>query len=412
MALNYIWSGFFLIGFIAALAQWLFLGDTEIFKRIIDGTFDSAKSAVMDIALPLAGVMTLWLGLMNVGEKAGAVGFLAKLISPFFSRIFPGVPKDHPATGHMVMNFSANLLGLDNAATPFGLKAMESLQTLNKDKDTASNAQIMFLVLHTSGLTLVPLAIMAQRAILGAKDPSDIFIPCMIGTYISALAGIIAVSIYQRINLLNRVVIGWLGGITGALALMVWYFTNFLTKPEIELVSKVASNLILLSIIVAFIVGAMRKRVNVYETFIEGAKGGIQTSLTIIPYLVGMLVAISVFRNSGVLGFIVDGMRWVIVQLGLPTDFVPALPTALMKPLSGSGSRAMMIDTMKAYGPDSFVGRLACIFQGSADTTFYIVALYFGSVGIRKTRYAIPAGLIADFAGVIGAIFVAYLFFG
>ncbi|MFL6671823.1 MAG: nucleoside recognition domain-containing protein [Massilia sp.] len=412
MALNYIWSGFFLIGFIAALAQWLFLGDTEIFKRVIDGTFDSAKSAVMDIALPLAGVMTLWLGLMNVGEKAGAVGFLARIISPFFSRIFPEVPKDHPATGHMVMNFSANLLGLDNAATPFGLKAMESLQTLNKDKDTASNAQIMFLVLHTSGLTLIPLAIMAQRAILGARDPSDIFIPCMIGTYISALAGIIAVSIYQRINLLNRVVIGWLGGITGALALMVWYFTNYLTKPEIELVSKVASNLLLFLIIVGFIVGAMRKRVNVYESFIEGAKGGIQTSLTIIPYLVGMLVAISVVRNSGVLGFVVNGLNWVIVQLGLPTDFVPALPTALMKPLSGSGSRAMMIDTMKAYGPDSFVGRLSCIFQGSADTTFYIVALYFGSVGIRKTRYAIPAGLIADFAGVIGAIFVAYLFFG
>jgi spore maturation protein SpmA len=412
MALNYIWSGFFIVGFVAALAQWLFLGDTEIFKKIIDGTFDSARSAVMDIALPLAGVMTLWLGIMNIGEKAGAVGWLAKVIAPFFSRIFPEVPKDHPATGHMVMNFSANLLGLDNAATPFGLKAMESLQTLNPQKDTASNAQIMFLVLHTSGLTLIPVAIMAQRAILGAKDPSDIFIPCMIATYVATVTGIVAVSIRQRINLLDRVVLGWLGGMTAAIALLIWYFTAFLTKPELELVSKVASNLILLSIIIVFIAGAMRRGVNVYEAFIEGAKGGITTSLTIIPYLVGMLVAISVIRNSGVLGFVVGGLDWVFVHLGMHTEFTPALPTALMKPLSGSGSKAMMIDAMRTYGVDSFVGRLACIFQGSADTTFYIVALYFGSVGIRKTRYAIACGLLADFAGIIAAIFVAYMFFG
>jgi spore maturation protein SpmA len=412
MALNYIWIGFFLVGYLAALAQWIFLGDTEIFKRIIDGTFDSAKMGVMDIALPLAGVMTLWLGIMNIGEKAGAIGWLAKIISPFFSRIFPEVPKDHPATGHMVMNFSANLLGLDNAATPFGLKAMESLQTLNPEKDTATNAQIMFLVLHTSGLTLIPLAIMAQRAILGAQDPSDIFIPCMVATYVATVTGIIAVSIRQRINLLNGVVLSWLGGMTAAIALMIWYFTNFLSKPEIETVSKVASNLILFSIIVVFIGGALRKGVNVYEAFIEGAKGGIQTSLTIIPYLVGMLVAISVIRNSGVLGFVVQGMEWVITQMGLDTSFTPALPTALMKPLSGSGSKAMMIDAMKTYGVDSFVGRLACIFQGSADTTFYIVALYFGSVGVRKTRYAISCGLIADLAGIIAAISVAYVFFG
>jgi spore maturation protein SpmA len=412
MALNYIWIGFFLVGFVAALAQWIFLGDTEIFKRIIDGTFDSAKMAVMDIALPLAGVMTLWLGIMNIGEKAGAIGWFAKIISPFFSRIFPDVPKDHPATGHMVMNFSANLLGLDNAATPFGLKAMESLQTLNPQKDTASNAQIMFLVLHTSGLTLIPLAIMAQRAILGAKDPSDIFIPCMIATYVATVTGIIAVSIRQRINLINGVVLGWLGGITTAIALLIWYFTNFLSKPEIETVSKVASNLILFSIIIVFIIGAVRKGVNVYDAFIEGAKGGIQTSLTIIPYLVGMLVAISVIRNSGVLGYIVQGLEWLIRLAGLDTAFTPALPTALMKPLSGSGSKAMMIDAMKTYGVDSFVGRLACIFQGSADTTFYIVALYFGSVGVRKTRYAISCGLIADLAGIIAAISVAYVFFG
>jgi len=412
MALNYIWIGFFLVGFVAALAQWIFLGDTEIFKRIIDGTFDAAKMGVMDIALPLAGVMTLWLGIMNIGEKAGAVGWLAKIISPFFSRIFPEVPKDHPATGHMVMNFSANLLGLDNAATPFGLKAMESLQTLNPNKDTASNAQIMFLVLHTSGLTLIPLAIMAQRAILGAKDPSDIFIPCMIATYVATVAGIIAVSIRQRINLLNGVVLGWLGGMTAAIATLIWYFTQYLTKPEIETVSKVASNLILFSIIVVFIVGAMIRRVNVYEAFIEGAKGGIQTSLTIIPYLVGMLVAISVIRNAGVLGFVVQGLEWLIRMAGLDTAFTPALPTALMKPLSGSGSRALMIDAMKTYGVDSFVGRLACIFQGSADTTFYIVALYFGSVVVRKTRYAISCGLIADLAGIVAAIAVAYVFFG
>jgi spore maturation protein SpmA len=412
MALNYIWIGFFLVGFVAALVQLVFFGDTEIFKRIIDGTFDSAKTGVMDIALPLAGVMTLWLGIMNIGEKAGAIGWLAKIIAPFFSRIFPEVPKDHPATGHMVMNFSANLLGLDNAATPFGLKAMESLQTLNPNKDTATNAQIMFLVLHTSGLTLIPLAIMAQRAILGAADPSDIFIPCMVATYVATVAGIIAVSIRQRIKLFDGVVLGWLGGMTAAIGLMIWYFTSYLSKTEIETVSKVASNFILFAIIVVFIVGAMRKKVNVYEAFIEGAKGGIQTSLTIIPYLVGMLVAISVIRNSGVLGFIVGGLEWVIAHLGLDTSFTPALPTALMKPLSGSGSRALMIDAMKTYGVDSFVGRLACIFQGSADTTFYIVALYFGSVGVRKTRYAISCGLIADFAGIVAAIAVAYVFFG
>ncbi|NML60556.1 hypothetical protein HHL21_05525 [Massilia sp. RP-1-19] len=410
--LNYIWSGFFLVGFLAALAQWVFMGDTEIFKRVIDGTFESAKSSVMDIALPLAGVMTLWLGIMNIGEKAGAVGFIARVIAPFFSRIFPGVPKDHPATGHMVMNFSANMLGLDNAATPFGLKAMESLQELNPNKDEASDAQIMFLVIQTSGLTVIPLSIMAQRAILGAADPSDIFIPCLIATYISTLVGIIAVSIRQRINLFHPVVLAWLGGGTAVIGGLVWYIAAFMSKPEIELMSKVSANLILFSIIVTFIFAALRKRVNVYEAFIEGAKGGIQTSLNIIPYLVGMLVAISVVRNSGVLGLIVDGVNWVLAALGLRNDWTGALPTALMKPLSGSGSRAMMIDAMKTYGVDSFVGRLASIMQGAADTTFYVIALYFGSVGIRRTRYAISAGMTADVAGMIAAVFVAYLFFG
>ena len=411
MALTYIWTGFFLVGFLAAMAQWIFLGDVDVFKRIIDGTFAAAKTGVMDIALPLAGIMTLWLGILNIGEKAGAINLLARLIAPFFSRIFPEVPKDHPATGHMVMNFSANFLGLDNAATPFGLKAMESLQSLNPSKDEASNAQIMFLVLHTSGLTLIPLSIMAQRAILGAKDASDIFIPTLIATYVATLVAMVSVAIKQRINLWNSVVVGWLGGMTACIVGMIWYFTQYLSKPEIELVSKVVSNLILFSIIVGFIIGALRKRVDVYDAFIEGAKGGIETSLKIIPYLVGMLVAISVLRNSGILNFIVSGFTWVFTQLGVNTDFTPALPTALMKPISGSGSRAMMIDAMQTYGVDSFVGRLACIFQGSADTTFYIVALYFGSVGIKKTRYAITYGLLADFAGVVAAVFVAYLFF-
>ena len=411
MSLNYIWSGFFLVGFAAALAQYLFMGDTEIFKRIIDGTFESAKSGVMDIALPLAGVMTLWLGIMNIGEKAGAVNLLARLIAPFFSRIFPGVPKEHPATGHMLMNFSANLLGLDNAATPFGLKAMESLQTLNPSKDEPTDAQIMFLVLHTSGLTLIPVAIMAQRSILGAADPSDIFIPCMIATYVATVTGLIAVAIRQRINLFDRVVLAWLGCSTAAIAALIWYFTQVLTRPEIELFSKVFSNLVLIGVIGGFIIGALWKKVNVYDAFIEGAKGGVQTSLTVIPYLIGMLVAISVIRNAGLFAFVVDGFSWLFGALGFNTDFVPALPTALMKPLSGSGSKAMMISTMQTYGVDSFVGRLACVFQGSADTTFYIVALYFGSVGIRKTRYAISCGLIADFAGVVAAIAVAYIFF-
>lgn len=411
MTLTYIWTGFFLVGFLAALAQWLFLGDVEIFKRIIDGTFTAAKVAVMDIALPLAGIMTLWLGILSIGEKAGAINLLARIIAPFFSRIFPEVPKNHPATGHMVMNFSANFLGLDNAATPFGLKAMESLQTLNPSKDEASNAQIMFLVLHTSGLTLIPLSIMAQRAVLGAKDASDIFIPTLIATYVATVVSMVAVAIKQRINMFDRVIMGWLVGLTSFIVGVIWYMTNFLTKPEIEVFSKVVSNLILFSIIVGFIIAALRKRVDVYDAFIEGAKGGIETSLKIIPYLVGMLVAISVLRNSGILGFVVSGFTWFFTQLGVNTDFTPALPTALMKPISGSGSRAMMIDAMQTYGVDSFVGRLACIFQGSADTTFYIVALYFGSVGIKKTRYAITYGLLADFAGVVAAIFVAYLFF-
>jgi len=412
MALNYIWSGFFLVGFLAALLQWIFFGDADIFKKIIDGTFDSARVAVMDIALPLAGIMTLWLGLMKVGERAGAIDWLARIIAPFFSRIFPGVPRGHAANGHMVMNFSANMLGLDNAATPFGLKAMESLQDLNPNKDEATDAQIMFLVIQTAGLTIIPLSVMAQRALLGAKDPTDIFIPCLIATFVGTLVAIIAVSLRQRINLLDRVVMAWLGGTTAACVGLVYYFANYLNKTEVELVSKISANLILFSIIAIFIAAALRKKVDVYEAFIEGAKGGIQTSLTIIPYLVGMLVAISVIRNSGVLGMIVGAVNWVLIQFGWDTAWTDALPTALMKPLSGSGSKAMTLDIMTTHGVDSFAGRLASIMQGSSDTTFYIIALYFGSVGIRKTRYAIGYGLLADFAGVVAAVFVAYLFFG
>ena len=411
MALTYLWTGFFIVGFVAALAQWIFLGDGEVFKRIVDGTFDSARVAVMEIALPLAGVMTLWLGILAIGEKAGAIDFIARMIAPFFSRIFPEVPKDHPATGHIVMNFSANFLGLDNAATPFGLKAMASLQEINPNKDVASNAQLMFLVLQTAGLTLIPLSVMAQRAVLGAADPSDIFIPTLIATYAGTLVAFIALALKQRINLLDRVIFGWLGGFTAFIVGIVWVFSQYLTKAEIQSVSKVASNLILFSIIIVFMAAALRKKVNVFEAFIEGAKGGIQTSITIIPYLVGMLVAISVLRNSGVLGFIVQGFAWCFAQMGFNTDFTPALPTALMKSVSGSGARAMMIDAMKTYGVDSFVGKLVSILQGSSDTTFYIIALYFGSVGITKTRYAIGFGLLADFAGVAAAIAVAYLFF-
>lgn len=411
MTLTYIWSGFFLVGFAAALAQWLVLGDATIFKKIVDGTFESAKLAVMDIALPLAGVMTLWLGILNIGERAGAIALVSRWIAPFFSRIFPQVPKDHPASGHMVMNFSANFLGLDNAATPFGLKAMQSLQEINPKPDEASDAQIMFLVLNASGLTIIPLSIMAQRAILGARDPSDVFIPCLIATFVATLVGLLLVAVKQRIKLWDTVLVGWLGGLTAAIALMVWGMTQYMSKDDISNVSKLVANLVLISVIAVFLIGGLRKKVNVFDAFVEGAKGGIQTSITIIPYLVGMLVAISVLRHSGVLDWVVKLMAWMFAQMGFNTDFTPALPTALMKPISGSGARAMMIDAMKTYGVDSFVGRLACIFQGTTDTTFYVVALYFGSVGIAKIRYALTYGLLAELAGVIAAVWVAYLFF-
>ncbi len=411
MTLTYIWAGFFIVSFVAALAQWLFLGDAEVFKRIIDGTFDSARTGVMDIALPLAGVMTLWLGILAIGEKAGLIDSVARLIAPFFTRIFPGVPRGHPAHGLIVMNYSANFLGLDNAATPIGLKAMASLQELNPVKDTATDAQLMYLVLNTAGLTLIPVSVMAQRAILGAKDPADIFIPTLIATFAGTLVAFIAVALRQRIRLLDPVILSWLVGLTTAVVALVWFFSTRLTKAEIQLVSRVSGNLILLSVIVGFVAWGLYRRVNVYDAFIEGAKGGFQTSIMIIPFLVGMLVAIGMLRNSGVLDLVMAAFAWMFASLGFNTDFVPALPTAFMKSISGGGSRAMMIEAMKTYGPDSFVGRLVSIVGGSSDTTFYIIALYFGSVGITKTRYAIGYGLLADLAAVVAAILVAYLFF-
>lgn len=412
MALNYIWVAFFIIAFVIAAVKSVFLGDTDAFKVLVDGMFDSSKSSVMDIALPLIGNMALWLGIMNIGERAGAIRFMSRIIGPFLNRLFPEVPKNHPAVGNMMMNFSANLLGLDNAATPLGLKAMGCLQELNPNKETASNSQIMFLVLHTSGLQLLPVTVIAQRFILHAKDPADVFLPCIIATYVATIVGLLAVAVRQRINLFDRVIIAWLGGMTLFITAMVFYFTNYLSKDQIALVSKVVSNFMVFFIPLVFIVGGLIKKVNVFEAFIDGAIGGFETSVKIIPYLVAMLVGISVFRNCGALGYLNDGLRWVCVQFHVDTRFVDAMPVAYLKPLSGSGSKAMMINTMQTFGPDSFAGRLGSVFNGSADTTFYIVALYFGSVGIKNSRYAIPAGLIADLAGVIAAIFVSYLFFG
>ena len=410
MALNYIWIGFFVAAFVVAFIRFIVTGDTEIFKALIDSTFSSSKSAVMDIALPLTGVMVLWLGLMNIGERSGAVNFLARLVGPFFVRLFPELPRKSPVFGQMMMNFSANMLGLDNAATPLGLKAMQGLQDENPRKDTASNAQIMFLVINTSGLTIIPVSILAQRAILGAANPADIFIPVLLATAISTLAGIIAVALRQRINLLDPVMMAWMGGIIAVVGALTWWIGS-MEKEQIETVSKVGSNLLLVLIIGAFMVGALVKKVNVYEAFIDGAKGGFDVTVKIIPYLVGMLVGIAVFRASGAMDYIIGGLAWFFDAAGLDTGFVSALPTAFMKPLSGSGAKAMMVEAMQHYGADSFTGRLSCLFQGAADTTFYIIALYFGSVGIRKTRYAVTAGLIADLAGVIAAIVLAYLFF-
>lgn len=412
MTLNYIWLAFFLVSFGLASLQWLTTGDTMIFKTIVDGIFKSAGDSV-DLSFKLIGVMTLFLGFMNIGEKAGAIRFLSRIVGPFFGRLFPEVPKNHPAMGHMMMNFSANLLGLDNAATPFGLKAMQSLQELNPEKDRASNAQIMFLALHASGLTLIPVSIIAMRAAVNppAANPTDIFIPCMIATFTATVAALSIVSIRQRISLFQPVILGWVLGISALIAALIWYLTS-LGSGGIETFSTVLSNGLIILIFLAFLLGGMYRRVNVFEAFVEGAKGGFDVAIRIIPYLVAMLVAISVLRNSGAFTFLTDGLSNLFSAMGMRTDFVSALPTALMKPLSGSGARAMMVDTMTRFGADSFPGRLSAIFQGSSDTTFYVVAVYFGSVSIRNTRYAIPSMLLADLVGILTAIGVAYLFFG
>jgi len=412
MALNYIWVFFFLIAFGIGLVKLIFFGDTEIFKLMADGTLDSAKSAVMDIALPLVGIMSLWLGIMRIGEKAGAVNFLSRIVGPFFNKLFPEVPKNHPAIGQMMLNFSANLLGLDNAATPLGLKAMSDLQELNQDKETASNSQIMFLVLHASGLTILPIAIIAQRAIFHAKDPTDIFIPCIVATYVATVAGLIVVSIKQKINLFDKVVLSWLLGISAFLGLLIWYFTAFLNKSQISAFSGVFSNIVYLGIPVIFILGGLRKKINVFEAFIEGAKEGFEVSVKIMPYLVGLLVAVSLFRTSGALTYLGDGFKWFFSHFNMDTRFVDVLPIAFLRPLSGSGARALMLDNLKIHGPDSFIGHMSSVLYGTADTTFYIVALYFGAVNIKKTRYTVPAMLIADFAGIVTAILISYLFFG
>lgn len=409
MALNYIWIFFFLVAFIVGLIRLIFYGDTQVFSEMMNSTFDNAKTG-FEISLGLTGVLTLWMGIMKIGENGGAVRVFSKMVSPLFRKLFPDLGKDHPAHASILLNIAANMLNLDNAATPMGLKAMQEMQETNINKDTASNSQIMFLVLNTSGLTILPVSIMVYRAQLGAANPSDIFIPIMIATYFSTVVGLISVSFYQKIKLWDKTIMAYLGGVTLFIISLIWYFST-LDKDQITAVSNIVSNLVLFSIIISFILLGVKHKINVYESFIEGAKDGFKTAVKIIPYLVAILVAIGVFRASGAMDAFINGIAWIFSHLGINTDFIGALPTALMKPLSGSGARGMMVDAMTTYGPDSFVGRVASTLQGSTDTTFYILAVYFGSVGIRKTRYAVVCGLLADFSGIIAAILISYLFF-
>lgn len=410
MVLNYIWIAFFLLAFVFALAQMIFFGNTEVFSDIIDSTFSSSKNA-FEISLGLTGVLALWMGIMKIGERSGVVNVMARVLSPVFYRLFPDIPKGHPVTGSIFMNIAANMLGLDNAATPLGLKAMEGLQEINPRKDTASNPMIMFLVLNTSGLTIIPVSIMVYRAQMGAAQPTDVFLPILIATFVSTLAGIIVVSLYQKINLFNPVLVAVLGGMCLFAASIVWLFSR-MDKDTMNVVSSSVASIILFCIIISFVLAGLRKKINVYDAFVDGAKDGFSTAVKIIPYLVAILVAIGVFRVSGCMDMLMRGIAWVVSLFGCDTDFVGALPVAIMKPLSGSGARGLMVDAMSAYGPDSFAGRLSCVFQGSTDTTFYILAVYFGSVGIRNTRHAVPCGLLADLAGIIAAIFISYIFFG
>lgn len=409
MVLNYIWIAFFLTAFIVAVVRLIFLGDTEVFPAIINSTFDSSKTA-FEISLGLTGVLSLWMGIMRIGEQGGVIGVFSRLLSPLFTKLFPEIPKGHPVTGSIFMNLAANMLGLDNAATPLGLKAMEGLQELNPKKDTASNPMIMFLVLNTSGLTLIPISIMVYRAQLGAAQPTDVFVPILLATFFSTLAGIIAVSLYQRINLLNQTILLFLGGTSLVIAGIIYFF-SMLSRQQIDIYSTTTANVFLFVIIIGFIVAGMRKKINVYDAFVEGAKEGFTTAVRIIPYLVAILVAIGVFRASGCMDYLIEGIANLVSLCDINSDFVGALPTALMKPLSGSGARGLMVDAMNTYGADSFVGRLSCIFQGSTDTTFYILAVYFGSVGVVRTRHAVPCGLLADLVGIIAAILICYLFF-
>ncbi|GAA4794430.1 nucleoside recognition domain-containing protein [Olivibacter ginsenosidimutans] len=410
MALNYVWIAFFLIAFIVALFKLIFLGDQQIFQTIINGTFDTAKAGA-EISLGLIGLMSFWLGIMKIGEKGGMINIFAKLVGPFFNKLFPEIPKNHPALGSILMNFSANMLGLDNAATPVGLKAMKELQALNPNKEVATNAQIMFLVLNASSLTLLPITIMAYRKEAGAVDPSDVFIPILLATFFSTLVGLIITAIYQRINLLNKVVLAYVGGLTLIVGSLLYYFST-LKQEEINVISQVASNVILFTVIISFITLALYRNVNVFESFIEGAKEGFEVAVKIIPYLVGILVAVGVFRASGAMDYLVQGVSAVVGWLGFDTRFVEALPVAFMKPMSGSGARGLMIDLMHQRGADNFAARVACVIQGSTETTFYVLAVYFGSVAIKKTRHALPAALLAELAGIIAAIIIAYIFFG
>ena len=409
MVLNYIWVSFFIVAFVIATIKLMFMGDFEVFPAMMDSTFSSSKTA-FEISLGLTGVLSLWLGIMKIGEKGGVVNVLAKALSPVFVKLFPDIPKGHPVTGSIFMNIAAHMLGLDNAATPLGLKAMEQLQDLNKKKDTASNPMIMFLVLNTSGLTLIPVSIMVYRAQMGAAQPTDIFVPILLATFFSTLAGIIVTSLYQHINLLNRTMLITLGSACVVVASIIWGFSQ-MDKEQVNIVSTTVANILLMLIIIGFIISGIRHKVNVYDAFVEGAKDGFTTAVRIIPYLVAILVGIGVFRASGAMDMIIDGIKWTVATVGGDTDFVGALPTALMKPLSGSGARGMMVDAMTTYGADSFVGRLSCVFQGSTDTTFYILAVYFGSVSIRYTRHAVACGLLADLAGIIAAIAICYMFF-
>lgn len=409
MVLNYIWIAFFAVAFVIALIKLIFMGDVSVFPAIMDSTFETSKTA-FEISLGLTGVLSLWLGVMKIGEKGGVVSALSRLLGPVFAKLFPDIPKGHPVVGNIFMNISANMLGLDNAATPLGLKAMEGLQELNKKKDTASNPMIMFLVLNTSGLTIIPVSILVYRAQMGASQPTDVFIPILLATFCSTLAGIIVTSVYQRINLFNRTLLLTLGGLSLLMASIVWGFSR-LDGAMMNTVGTTAANVLLFTIIIAFLAAGVLRRVNVYDAFVEGAKEGFTTAVRIIPYLVAVLVGIGVFRASGAMDWLINGVSWCFSHAGLSDDWVGALPTALMKPLSGSGARGMMVDAMQTYGADSFVGRLSCIFQGSTDTTFYILAVYFGSVGIRHTRHAVSCGLLADLAGIVSAILIAYLFF-